>query len=156
MASNPRDSPISIAAWDRGLASMSVRAPTSPAPASSESTDSVTPLTNACENVPGVGSEPLGGVPLCNSTGSVAGGTIGYEWVSPKAWPFTRHDVELLEGMASHAAVALRAAQQLDDMSRARRTTAALLDIVQATSSDAGATMQVCLRRDPTAFSAFI
>lgn len=46
--------------------------------------------------------------------------------------------------MAAHAAVALRAAQQLDDMSRARRTTAALLDIVQATSSDAGATIQVC------------
>ena len=64
-------------------------------------------------------------------------------WIAPIAWPFTRYDVELLEGMASHAAIALRAVQQLDDMSRSRKTTAALLDIVQTTNSDTGATMEV-------------
>jgi len=114
--------------WGRGIAALSVMSPR--APPAAAAAPPAPPAAPILEE----GSGGFGG-----RRGS---GGSGAAWREPSAWPFTRADVELLEGMAAHAAVALRAAQQLEDMSRARRTTAALLDIVQASSSDAGATMQ--------------
>lgn len=50
-------------------------------------------------------------------------------------WPFTPSDVQLLEGMAAHTAVALRTAQLLEGLARGQKMTAALLDIVQSSAS---------------------
>ena len=64
-----------------------------------------------------------------------------------RVWPFTVADVELFEGMAAHAAVALRSAQILDETSRARRMTSALLDIVQSTAADSGTTVSELVQK---------
>jgi GAF domain-containing protein len=65
-------------------------------------------------------------------------------------WPFTAADVEILDGMAAHAAVALRSAFILEDMTRARKTTSALLDIVQSTAADGnghGSTISILVQK---------
>lgn len=84
------------------------------------------PLTRARLRAAAASPPPLGGGSLLPPAPA---GTV---------WPFTPSDVEVLEGMAAHAAVALRCAAALDDMSRSRRVTSALLDIVQTSAGDGG------------------
>ena len=65
---------------------------------------------------------------------TTSSGCAYLEGGAPIVWPFTPQDVEVLETMASHAAVAMRSAQLLEDMARSKRTAAALLAIVKSSS----------------------
>ncbi|RYG42272.1 GAF domain-containing protein, partial [archaeon] len=62
-------------------------------------------------------------------------------------WPFTSADMELLENLAAHAAVALRSAHLMEDMTRAKKMTSAVLDIVQYAASDSQVTVSTLVQK---------
>lgn len=96
-----------------------------PAPAPSAATLAMASAASTGSSAAGAGARPAG---------SSSDGDADSEPLP--IWPFTASDVQLLEGMAAHTAVALRTAQLLEGLARGQRMTAALLDIVQSSATN--------------------
>lgn len=69
-----------------------------------------------------------------------------------RIYPFSRADVDVLEGMAAHAGIALRSVAILEETNRAKRTTAALMEVVQASANAGNPSGHVSMARAGSSF----